>query len=400
MVHLATMMRCWPVSVLFLGLSGCWAPAPSEFRCTTNDECELAGTLGFCESNNRCSLLDPGCPTRRRYHASAGADATDCVLPAGPTLSNFTEILDYGERRQTGAAGIIGETIYMAGGKSSQMTSDEYVNVIKSSFAGAGIGPFENVTGADIPYPAAVGAILYADEFWLIGGCKVGTPDSCTDKVYRSTPLPDEKIAWNFAKGLGSRRASAGIAVDGTTVYVTGGRTGKHGTGAVALDDVVRFDLTDGTDAIPTSSMQNPRYGHASVVVGDHLFVIGGCTDNTEICAHSNKVDTVEMAPILDDGRLGAFSPAQPLPLPLAAASAIAIGDRIIVVGGRDDRSTSNGGRATAAYYAQVYPDGTLSDWFEDGSLAMPMKKFHLQRVGDVVWALGDRIQRAAVLTR
>lgn len=92
------MRSCVLVAASALALAGCLRHTSYD-TCKVDGDCAAAGGGARCEPNGACSVVDPSCPSQRRWHSSAPsagdcvpepdasqADATDApmvVLPAG-----------------------------------------------------------------------------------------------------------------------------------------------------------------------------------------------------------------------------------------------------------------------------------------------------------------------------
>lgn len=88
-------------------------------------------------------------------------------------------------------------------------------------------------------------------------------------------------------------------------------------------------------------SLSVPRYGQTQVVVGSHLYEIGGYNQISGILA------TIDQAPIAADGTLGTFSAfSSSLTTPRYGAAAIVIGNYLYVIGGFDGSALASVERA------------------------------------------------------
>ncbi|MNS68290.1 Kelch motif protein [compost metagenome] len=104
-------------------------------------------------------------------------------------------------------------------------------------------------------------------------------------------------------------------------------------------------------DAAP--ALRLARYGHTSVVLGRHLYVLGGI--------HGTRpTRDVERATIWPDGRLGPFTAVPGLALSHARAghTSVVVGDRLYVIGGRD-----GAGFLGSVEQAIIGPDGELGSF-------------------------------------
>ncbi|HEY9720427.1 MAG TPA: hypothetical protein V6D47_00320 [Oscillatoriaceae cyanobacterium] len=108
--------------------------------------------------------------------------------------------------------------------------------------------------------------------------------------------------------------------------------------------------VTNITAAASSSRLQIARFGHTSVVIGPFVYVMGGVDGE-------QPTDEVERAPILPDGRLGDFSSVAGLRLAQARSghASVKIGDRLYVLGGFD-----GGGFLGTVEQAPIRSDGSL----------------------------------------
>jgi hypothetical protein len=122
------------------------------------------------------------------------------------------------------------------------------------------------------------------------------------------------------------------------------------------------------------SELPSPRQMHGSVVLGDHLYVVGG-----ELGAPGDDAiwaDSVFASRIAEDGSLGPWIPNTPMPAPRAyiSSSTLAVNDRVYVAGGSADSATYS-----TVLVASPGPDGKLSDWKEstpfgsEGTICFPV---------------------------
>lgn len=108
------------------------------------------------------------------------------------------------------------------------------------------------------------------------------------------------------------------------------------------------------TTPLPAADYPHGIYWHASAVLNDYVYVMGGYNS-----ADTNQ-DTVAFAQINPDGTLGNWSTTAPLPVALRILRAEVVNGRIYVVAGRDSSSTPR----NDIYYAQPNPDtGAIAGW-------------------------------------
>jgi Kelch motif protein len=129
------------------------------------------------------------------------------------------------------------------------------------------------------------------------------------------------------------------------------------------------------------SNLVTARFFHATVVVGNLLYVIGGSD-------RINSLDGVERATINADGSLGIFAtvPGVVLGVPRSGATAVVIGRSVYVIGG----ANSSGPRATLER-ASINPDGSLGGFaIVQGVALATARSQHMSVVlGNSLYVLG-----------
>jgi hypothetical protein len=105
--------------------------------------------------------------------------------------------------------------------------------------------------------------------------------------------------------------------------------------------------------------LPEPFFGHALVSVPGSLCHIGGISGPNGALSG----DKVFCAPTLPDGGLGAWAAQPSLPEPVFFHSALAVGDRIFVLGGYHYNESAGLFVSNAVLQARLGSDGTLSAW-------------------------------------
>ncbi len=131
--------------------------------------------------------------------------------------------------------------------------------------------------------------------------------------------------------------------------------------GAIALQSI---GLAGGWADVSSTGLP-PRLFHASVVVGTHIYVFGGDPGN------GTPLATCYVTTIQANHTLAAWQPVTSLPLGLSDAVAVAVNNRVYVMGGFDGTTTRN-----TVYRATVNADGSLSAWTQDAGL-LPESLLH-----------------------
>ena len=149
-------------------------------------------------------------------------------------------------------------------------------------------------------------------------------------------------------------------------VYVLGGRTGTDGFVPVLTRTVFmsRINTTTyvlgpftPTTPLPLSAYPFGVYMHSAVVVSDHLYVIGGDINSSNV-----PTNTVMYATFNEDGGLSQWEYAPSLPDLRSRVPAVVLNNYIYVPGGKDD---SGGGQAAtgSVLYAPTDSSGLITGW-------------------------------------
>ena len=148
--------------------------------------------------------------------------------------------------------------------------------------------------------------------------------------------------------------------------------------GAVALQSI---GLAGGW-ANASSTGLPARFFHASVVVGTHIYVLGGDPGS------GTPLATCYVTTIQANHTLSAWQPVTSLPVALESAVAVTINNRIYVIGGFDGALNRN-----MIYRATVNADGSLSAWTQDVVL-LPEGLFHsgATAVNGFIYVVGGEI--------
>lgn len=161
---------------------------------------------------------------------------------------------------------------------------------------------------------SAHGVVSTESAIYVLAGTDAnGSPISVVDRFdgtgwKTETTLPGEGLNAPTASVLGNR------------IYVVGGFTAVSN---VPTDKVEVYDLKTGkwSSAAP---LPNPRGGHAAVMAGGKLHVLGGGNSVSTIADHS-----------VYDPATNTWSELPPLPRAEGSPAAVVVGNKIFVIGGR-----------------------------------------------------------------
>jgi hypothetical protein len=139
----------------------------------------------------------------------------------------------------------------------------------------------------------------------------------------------------------------------GNSIYVIGGRNGMDKSEASVERAQINPDGTLGAFTM-SSSLTTSRFSHAAAVIGDYLYVFGGLTGPK--CGPPMALNTVERAPIMADGSLGAFADTGvTMATPRTDFAVVVAGNYLYAVGG---------GGAAALEVSPIAADGSLMGFF------------------------------------
>jgi len=298
-------------------------------------------------------------------------------IGADGSVGAFTSVADRAlvVARGDHAAAVLGDTLYIVGGndRNGGLTSVERAPVGGDGELGAFttdpttqlVGPHEDTVASLVlghrwyiwggrPYGPGIEA-AEIDEHQQLGGFSVRsitaqdysggavaiagnyvyTLGPSTFEAYRA-PIDAGAQLGTFALAsptLVTPRAFATAMIAGSHAYVIGG-DGATGFLDSVEQSTIGPDGTLGTFSVFGPKLATPRYCHASVVVGNWLYVIGGGG------AAAPAFASIERAPISDDGTLGDFEDPGIMLTTARHCPALAIVTPWLYVMGGDDPTT------------------------------------------------------------
>ena len=175
-------------------------------------------------------------------------------------------------------------------------------------------------------------------------------------------------------------RTDGAAGVIGRTYLYAGGSDGTAPQADTWFSHVVGTGNIDIWAAGP--SLPEPRADAAAVVSGSTLYVIGGYGPDGQ------PTDTVFSLTVGNDGSLGEWVPQEGLlPEPRAGASAVAVSDGLVVMGGTD------GTGPTQSVWKTVLDGADVGGWTEQSPLFEANVDGVAVHVGDVIFLIGGRNQ-------
>lgn len=172
-------------------------------------------------------------------------------------------------------------------------------------------------------------------------------------------------------------RSDAAAAVLGTTFVVAGGTDGTAPSANTFISHSVGSGNIDVWSAGP--ALPEARSDAAFATIGSTLYVIGGYGPD------GKPTSTVYSLTVAADGSLGEWKTEDAaLPAARAGASAVAVSDGLVVLGGTDGTAVTN-----TAWKAQLSSAGKWSGWVPQQPLAEANINGTAMKVGDVIYLIG-----------
>jgi hypothetical protein len=360
------MSRCWLVLAL-LGAAACEFPRPADVGPPGdgggNDDGGNGGDAGDGggggDGGNPAELgpfeILPGVGlnTARSFHAGGRVGTnlflfggiSDTTLPisieraalddAQSTIDDFTlasTTLDEG-LTLPGIA-VMDSLVYVMGGEDG--TGNTTLNMERADIVGNNISGMTAITSTLSVKRSGEGFFLTSAFGFLCGGVNI-VPGSTTNlKSCERTTIGTGGTLGTFnsvaSPVLVNARTQFATVVIGDFVYVIGGGTnGNFGDRTVERARINANGSVQNFEVI-SSQLVTGRESHGAVVLDGALYVVGGRDANLD------ALDTVERAPILGDGSLGAFEIiTSKLATPRYGLTVHVVGNAIIAVGGQSD---------------------------------------------------------------
>ena len=284
------------------------------------------------------------------------------ILPDG-TLGPFTAMPDgLTEARADMTATVIGPYVYIISGWAGGSYADPSVERAPIMADGS-LGAFAIVAGVSL----VTGrfdhtATVYGGQLYIVGGLP-GT--NFLTRVERAT-IHDDGTIDTFAEipvDLAAERGGHGTLILGNDLYVVGG---CDTNGPVPPDKQVERATIHGAGALGTlatataTALATPRADHATVALGSYVYAIGGTSGGTSL-------GSVERATVAPDGSLGPFSTVGvSLVTPRSSFATAIVRDSLYVIGGQTDA-----GLTASVERAPIMADGTLGAFQTAAAIAL-----------------------------
>ena len=234
-------------------------------------------------------------------------------------------------------------------------------------------------------------------DIWPLAPFLQWSPVNLCPPENETLPCPapgGASLPWHTAPAeiqLPAGRTDGAGAVIGNTYIYAGGSDGSAAQTTTFISHAVGLGNLDKWSAGP--ALPEARRDAASVVLGNTLYLIGGYGPD------GNATTTTYSITVNNDGTLGQWTPEAKLALPVqrAGASAVAVSDGIVVMGGTD------GTAATTSVWKSQQGTGTpvkLGAWVaQAGSLVEPNVSGYAAHIGDLIYLIGGTNDKGAVVS-
>lgn len=205
-------------------------------------------------------------------------------------------------------------------------------------------------------------------------GAEAWCADSSPTTWVTTTPLPSPRYALTSHVYQGR-------------LYAIGGHTG-----AAFLDEVLVASLGDHAGVgtwTATTPLPSPRATHASVLVDNRVYVIGGAVDS------NTRTASVAVGTIAADGSVG-WTNTTPIPSARQSAAAAVGSGYVYVVGG----NPQSGGGLRDVVFAPVLPGGALGPWTGTTPLSSPREHAHAFVSDGRLYVIGGAVQDTVYTNR
>ena len=275
-------------------------------------------------------------------------------LKADGTLSAWAAVGSLPVPLSDFAVATAGQCIFVTGGRNDL---GERSQVYSAAVGAAGeVATWRELDSARLPLPLAGHTVdVVGGQLFIVGGDS-GSPGHDQDKVYWATVNADCTLGpWEELAGaaLPRRMQDHATAVLDGRLFVTGGhRYGNFDQYDGVYRAAVVSDMSlGGWKELSQTPLPQPLSAHSAALSGSDLFVTGGIGAN-------GVQPSVYRAAAPATGQIGPWTEVAPLPEPVYEHVTIAVGDRLLNVGGRSGSVDQD-----TVYEAVVHADGSLGVW-------------------------------------
>ncbi len=226
---------------------------------------------------------------------------------------------------------------------------------------------------------AGTAAVAYNGFIYVIGG--VDGQDFVGTVEYAPIQADGGLGQWQIGPSLNVERGFIDAVVHNNTIYVVGGGNGPNGHNLLRSAERAQIN-NDGSLSpwvVEQNEMKIPRRCSKILVADDHLYSFGGFG--------GALLDSVERAPILDDGQLGEWIVEdQTMTLPRYVNAVKKVQDHAYVIGGHDQ---TKGVGIVDVERARPTKQGGIGNWQKTASLQVGRYGLSSAGYANYVYALG-----------
>ncbi|WP_455210088.1 Kelch repeat-containing protein [Kaarinaea lacus] len=234
--------------------------------------------------------------------------------------------------------------------------------------------------GNPLSFPrAGTAAVAHNGFIYVIGG--VDGRDFVATVEY--APIEADGILgqWRLGPSLNVERGFIDAVVHNDSIYVVGGGNGPNGKNLLRSAERARIN-GDGSLSpwvVEHNEMKIPRRCSKIMVAGNHVYSFGGFG--------GALLDSVERAPILDNGQLGEWIVEdQPMTLPRYVNTVKKVQNNAYVIGGHDQ---TKGVGIVDVEWAIPAKQGSIGDWQKTSPLQVGRYGLSSAGYANYVYALG-----------
>jgi len=311
------------------------------------------------------------------FHGGKVAPPERAVIAADGSIGPFEAAPPLASHRESPSAIVVHNAIWLIGGLDEHQQPLGSVERAEIGADGS-IGAFSVVPEVRLVTPRVRPAVIaIGDMVYVIGGGSLRSVERARLDDEPTTFVEVPELA------LHTPRDQPKAIVAGNSLYVISGRRNRIDEATIERASIIGSSVIDAfvlDGAVRTSAA---RAGHASVVVGNGLYHLGGDGGGFALAS-------VERAPIAINGWLDGFTPvpALALPEPRADATVATIGNAVFLIGGRGKT-----GPIASLVRAAIGSDRTLGPFSTVDSVTLVTARSEASAVilGDALYVIGGR---------
>jgi hypothetical protein len=319
------------------------------------------------------------------------------VIDPDSSLEAFTaSALVLATPRAGASAVATAKSLYVLGGDTATGAT---ATIESAAIAADGtLGAFAPPTGVTLKVPHAYFATaVVGTSVFAIGG---NGPAGADTKLTDIATIAADGTLGNFAAATSGAasvaRHGAAVAIARDHVFVLGGNNGTSELGSVEHSGIATHGQLGAFSTLASEPLPAGRAYGANVVIGDHLYLVGGI----DLSTLTSRLD-VAVATVQADGSLGPFSLANGVTLNSAriGSSLAVIGDFLFVIGGQDPTNNSNSFMSLER--APIAADGTLGTFTNYASATLANGRYLAAPIilGSTLYVMGGLNAGAPIST-